>query len=327
MTNNMTLSEWLQKWFNLYSKPNIKQSTAVSYECYIRKHISPLIGDIQMKDINLDTMQNFFNKKSSELSPKSISNIRMMLHKAFKIAVINDLISKNYIEYVTLPKVIQPEMRVLTRSEQSKLLISIRSTDEPYAFGIFLCLTTGLRIGELCALTWSDIDFINSQLKVRHTLQRLMRLDDYSDGDFKHTTKIYVGTPKSTASIRNIPLDTTIMNEILNHKENMERLYGNAITSPTEYLITRRLGYPTEPKTLQDYFKYLIEISGIEKANFHALRHTFATRALEAGIDFKTLSVLLGHSDINVTMNRYAHVLENTKREAMNSIISVILSQ
>ena len=107
----------------------------------------------------------------------------------------------------------------------------------------------------------------------------------------------------------------------------MEARYGDCIISRTEYVITHRQEHPVEPKTMQKYFKKLIEKSGIEKANFHSLRHTFATRALEAGVDFKTLSVLLGHSDITVTMNRYAHVLEDTKRNAMNSIISVILSQ
>ena len=322
MKEIITLSEWLTKWFNLYSKPNIKQSTAVSYECYIRKHISPVIGYLPIYKIDLDTLQAFFNIKSKELSPKSVYNIRMMLHNALKYAVLKNLIDKNYVEYVTIPKIIPPEMRVLTREEQKKLLESIASTDEPYAFGIFLCLTTGIRIGELCALRWCDIDMSSEKLKIRHTLQRLMTLDDHN-----HKTQLFIGTPKSLASIRDIPLEENIIKAIKNHKKNMEARYGDCIISRTEYVITHRQEHPVEPKTMQKYFKKLIEKSGIEKANFHSLRHTFATRALEAGVDFKTLSVLLGHSDIAVTMNRYAHVLEDTKRNAMNSIISVILSQ
>ncbi|MBQ6211851.1 MAG: site-specific integrase [Ruminococcus sp.] len=324
MKKKITLNDWLKKWFTLYSKPNVKHSTAVSYECYIRKHIIPEIGNVYMDRMDLDTLQNFFNAKSRELSPKSVSNIRMMMHAAFKIANLNDLISKNYIEYVTIPKVIKKEMRVFTRVEQSKLLITIVNTDEPYAFGIFLCLTTGIRIGELCALTWDDIDFVNNKLKIRRTLQRLMTLDD----DISETkTKIYIDTPKSTSSIRDIPLSDEIMDHIQKHKDNMKKQYGDSILSPTEFIITHRLGAPCEPKTLQEYFKTVLEYSGISKANFHALRHTFATRALEAGVDFKTLSVILGHSDINVTMNRYAHVLDDTRRKAMNNITSVILSQ
>lgn len=323
MKKKITLDDWLKKWFSLYSKPNVKHSTAVSYECYIRKHIIPEIGNVYMDNIDLDTLQDFFNTKSQELSPKSVSNIRMMLHAAFKIANLNDIVSKNYIEYVTIPKVIRKEMRVFTRVEQSKLMKTITNTDEPYAFGIFLCLTTGIRIGEVCALTWEDIDLINNKLKIRRTLQRLMALEDNSSGS---KTKIYIGTPKSASSIRDIPFSDDIMAAIEKHKENMIKQFGNSIISPNEYIITHKLGSPCEPKTLQEYFKKVVEHSGISKANFHALRHTFATRALEAGVDFKTLSVILGHSDINVTMNRYAHVLEDTRRKAMDNITSVILS-
>lgn len=244
-----------------------------------------------------------------------------MMHNAFKIAYLNDLVPKNYIEYIVLPKVIKKEMRVLTKAEQEKLLIAITNTDEPYAFGIFLCLSTGIRIGELCALTWDNIDFTNKLLKIRKTLQRLRTLDE---SDTK--TKIYIDTPKSQASIRDIPLTDSMIDALIKHKENMSSKCGLSIVASNQYVITQKINSPVEPKTMQDYFKATVEYSGITKANFHSLRHTFATRALEAGIDFKTLSVLLGHSDINVTMNRYAHVLDDIKRKAMNEITSVIFS-
>lgn len=321
--NELLLNEWMTRWFELYSKPNVKPSTAASYECYIRRHINPILGNIPMNKICLDDLQVFFNGMRKELAPKSIVNVRMMMHAAFRTACLNDLIPKNYIEYVVLPSVPRKEMRVLTRSEQEKLLITLRNTDEPFAFGIFLCLATGIRIGELCALRWENVDFENRILKIRNTLQRLMDLDA-SDNDPK--TKIFIGTPKSAASLRNIPLEDSIIDAFILHKKNMQKKYYKSITADTEYIITHRLNHPCEPKTMQEYFRDIVEYSGIKKANFHALRHTFATRALEAGIDFKTLSVLLGHADINVTMNRYAHVLEDTKRNAMKNITSVILS-
>lgn len=324
MKETITLGEWLQKWFEIYSKPHIRQSTAVSYECYIRRHITPIIGEIPMDKINLEVIQRFFNEKSKELSAKTVSNIRMMLHSAFKTAYLNDLLLKNYVEYVTTPPVIKNEMRVFTRAEQEKLLLTIRNTDEPYAFGIFLCLTTGIRVGELCALKWENIDFINGKIKIRHTLQRLMKLNHSDEGS---KTEIVIGLPKSSASIRDIPVSEEILTTLKEHKQKMNKRYGSNITNPTEYIITHRKCHPVEPKTMQEYFKEVVKYSGIDKANFHTLRHTFATRALEAGVDFKTLSVLLGHSDINVTMNRYAHVLEDTKRSAMKNILSVILSQ
>ena len=106
----------------------------------------------------------------------------------------------------------------------------------------------------------------------------------------------------------------------------MQIKYGKAITNPDMFIITHSINHHSEPKTIQEYYKKVICDLGIADANFHALRHTFATRALEAGVDFKTLSVILGHSDISVTMNRYAHVLDSQKRSAMNDITSVILS-
>lgn len=317
----MKLNEWLNKWFKVYARPNIKQSTAVSYECYIRKHIIPLIGDISMNEINLEIIQRFFNTKSETLAPKTVRNIKMMLHSAFKYACLDGLLTTNFVEYVVTPQVIKPDMRVFTRSEQEKLVTAITNADEPYSFGVLLCLTTGIRIGELCALKWENIDFNSEKLKVRHTLQRLMKLED--DGE-KNSTSLVIGTPKSNSSIRDIPIHD-IIPCIKKHRDNMTKLYGAAIVNSSEYVITHRLGHSVEPKTMQTYFKKTIDDIGIDEANFHSLRHTFATRALEAGVDFKTLSVLLGHSDISVTMNRYAHVLDDTKSNAMSSIISVIL--
>ena len=318
---SMTVKEFLSEWFDVYSKPNIKHSTAVSYECYIRKHVNPEIGDIPLNEVSLHVLQIFFNRKSKELSPKTVSNLRMMLHAAFKVAYLNDLVSKNYIEYVTIPKVLRKEMRVLSKAEQEKLMITITNTDEPYAFGIFLCLSTGIRVGELCALTWDDIDFTNKILKIRKTLQRLRTLDESES-----KTKIYIGSPKTQSGIRDIPLSDSLISALQKHRNNMSRQYGKDITSPDAYIVTKKIIHPTEPKIMQDYFAKAIEYSGITKANFHSLRHTFATRALEAGIDFKTLSILLGHADIYVTINRYAHVLDEQKRKAMNEITSVILS-
>ena len=318
----ITLKEWLYDWYESYAKPNIKRSTAVSYECYIRKHIVPEIGEYKMSEINLDILQRFFNEKQKEIAPKTIYNLRMMMHSAFKSAYLNDLVKKNYIEFVVIPTVIKKEMRVLTRQEQQKLLSKIYYTDEPYAFGVFLCLVTGIRIGELCALQWSDIDTSNSMLKITKTLQRLPKI---SPNQGENRTEIVIGLPKSSASIRSIPIDKMIAEKLLNHKHNMEKQYGKAITKNNEYIITHSLHNPVEPSTIRKYFTQIIDEIGIEKANLHSLRHTFATRALEAGIDFKTLSVLLGHSDISVTLNRYVHVLENTKRSAIEEIHNTMM--
>ena len=318
----MTLEEWLNEWYDLYAKPNVKQSTAVSYEGYIRNHVVPAIGNIPLSELNVNVLQKFFNDKRGTHSPKTVSNIRMMMHSAFKTALMNDLIPKNYVEFVQIAIVEKKEMRVFTRQEQQKLMVALKYTDEQYAFGIFLCLTTGIRVGELCGLQWENIDLNHGIFKIRKTVQRLEKLKD--DGTGKKT-EIVIGSPKSRASVRDIPLEPEIIKEILRHKEKMNKFFGESITAPKEFLITCKHDTPIEPRTMQDIFKRIINHAGIQKANFHALRHTFATRALEAGVDFKTLSVLLGHADVYTTMNRYAHVLEDQKRSAMKNILSVII--
>lgn len=321
---NPTMKEWLYEWFEVYAKPNVKQSTAVTYECYIRKHIVPTLGDMLLSEVRLNVLQKFFNKEAQDYTAKTVRNIRMMLHTAFKNAYQNDLVEKNYVEFVTIPTVHTPEMRVFTVEEQNKLINELKRTDEPFAFGIFLCLATGIRVGELCGLQWKHVDIENRNLMIRQTLQRLPRLD--YDGVGKKT-EIVIGFPKSQASKRDIPLEDAIIQKLLEYKKNVEELYGKCISQPDEFLITSGRGKTSEPRTMQDAFKRIILNAGIADANFHALRHTFATRALEVGIDFKTLSVILGHSDISVTMNRYAHVLEEPKRNAMKNITATILQQ
>jgi site-specific recombinase XerD len=139
-----------------------------------------------------------------------------------------------------------------------------------------------------------------------------MTLDDPS-----HKTQLYIGTPKSIASIRDIPLEKNIIKEIMNHKRNMVTRYGKDITSPTEFVVTHRHEHPVEPKTLQEYFKKLIEKSGIEKANYHSLRHTFATRCIESGIPAVVLKNWLGHTNIHITLDIYTDVFNSMNNKAV----------
>ena len=239
METNPKLKEWLHEWYEVYSKPNIKQSTAVSYEGYIRKHIVPALGDISLSEIRLGTLQKFFNDEAQKYSPKTVSNLHMMFHTAMKIAYQNDLIGKNYIEFVKIPTVRTPEMRVFTIAEQKKLTDELKRTDEHFAIGIFLCLTTGIRVGELCGLQWKHIDIENNNLMIRQTVQRLPKLDYSGKGN---KTEIVIGSPKSQASERDIPLEDKIIEKLLDYKNKMEQIHGRYITAPDEFLITSKRG-------------------------------------------------------------------------------------
>ena len=317
----ITLGEWLDKWYALYAEPFLKPSTLVSYDCYIKKHIKPAIGDVLLADIDGNFLQSYFNEQykagrldnNGGLSEKTLYNIRMMLHAAFRKAYENDMVKKNYVEHITLPKVFRREMRVLTVSEQSRLCHILATQQDAYTFGIQLCLFTGIRVGELSALKWKNVDIVNKTIKIRATLQRVM-LTGSENGQ---KTELVIGTPKSQSSVRDIPVTDSVISEIDRHRGYISKTLGTEALGGEQYVLSRRYGYPIEPRTIQDAFKRVLKKADVADANFHALRHTFATRALEAGIDFKVLSQLLGHADISTTVNlSYGH----TQQSSHNSI-------
>lgn len=320
---NLTLGTWLNEWLDVYAKPRIKQSTYISYSTYITKHINPEIGKIKLSMLRADMLQRFFNEKantgrldgSGGLSEKTLRNLYTMLSTALKQAYESDLIPRNYAELVKLPKVNKKEMRVLSLSEQKQLMEALKNSDERYKIGILICLTTGIRVGELCGLKWSDINEITNVLSIRRTLNRLQSIDKKNS-----KTEIVIDTPKSTKSIREIPMQPFVINELYSYKiqREAEKASSIEIYDTRDFIICNEIGTPIEPRTMQDVFKRMLLNANIKEANLHALRHTFATRALEMGVDIKTLSELLGHTDISTTLNKYAHSLDEQKRKAMN---------
>ncbi|MGN0606967.1 MAG: tyrosine-type recombinase/integrase [Oscillospiraceae bacterium] len=320
LSADMTLKEWLEYWFEVYTKRTVKQSTAVSYHGYINGHIVPHIGSYKLSELNTDIFQRFFNAQSDNgslkgggLSPKTLSNISRMIHKSMQKALELELIKKNYVEFIELPKQEAPEMRVLTVYEQKLLMIELSHSKEKLAFGVYLSLALGIRLGEVLGLRWSDIDTKNGIVHIRRTVNRLPTLDSSAK------TELVVGTPKSKKSVRDIPINDELCKEIISYNAKTNHLVYN-----DNYLLRSSIGGPAEPKTLQDTFKCILKDAGIADANFHSLRHTFATRAIEKGVDVKTLSVLLGHSSVNFTLDRYAHVLDRQKRETMDLLLNGI---
>ena len=174
-----------------------------------------------------------------------------------------------------------------------------------FKFGTLFALYTGIRIGELCALQWEDVSLQSATLKVQKTLQRIQ---DTTKGA-SSKTKIVITEPKSKCSIRDIPIPKFLV-EIARHFSD----------SPKAYILTGdKLKY-TEPRTVQNHFKKYIDSCGIERANFHALRHTFATRCIELGFEIKSLSEILGHANVNITLNRYVHSSFDLKSANMNKL-------
>lgn len=240
-----------------------------------------------------------------------------MLHKAMKKAVDLELISRNYIECVDLPKTVKPQIKVLSPSDQGKLMSVLKTTDEKLSNGVYLALATGLRIGEILGLQWGDIDFDNQILYVRRTANRLNTI-----GNEKVKTELVVGPPKSQNSIRDIPLNDVICDMLKKQYDKSKDYLGKRKFKSNDFVFTLNYGKPTDPKTMRSCFKRLIKKAGVTGVTFHSLRHTFATRAIEMGIDVKTLSVLLGHSDVSVTLDRYVHIHMKQKRKAMDILLA-----
>ena len=199
-------------------------------------------------------------------------------------------------------------MRVFSKTEQEQLCKYILAEPEPCNIGILVCLFTGLRIGEICALRWEDVSFADQTIHVHHTLQRVQ--NQSGNGP---KTKIVVTTPKSSCSIRTIPIPDELSEMLAAHKR-----------SSVGYLLTNDERKFVEPRTMQNRFKKALKSSGVESANFHATRHTFATRCIELGFDVKSLSEILGHATVNITMNRYVHPTLELKKENMKKLSSLL---
>ncbi len=327
-----TLGSWLNEWLVTYAFPTVKQSTYISYESYVRLHINPELGNTKLTALTLEQIQRFFNKKSrgtassKGLSPKSIKNIYNMFHAAMDQAVINLKIIRNPLLGVKLPKQHAAERRVLTADEQEHLQTICKVSEELPAFGIIFALSTGVRLGELVSLKWEDVHFEKHTIRVRRTAGRLQKIDDEGKlverGEGVKTTEIVVRSPKSFSAQREIPLFPELWNGLMEYRRKQLKIkeaFG-AMYHNDGYIFSMLDGKLYDPRSFEDLFKRKIHMAKIPDANFHALRHTFATRALEAGMDVKVLSSILGHAHASTTLNLYGHALPDHKRISMDKM-------
>lgn len=315
-SDSITLGEWLDRWLEVYMRHSLKQSTYKSYESYARNHFKPVLGTTLLKNITPYMLQQFYNYKLTEgnLSWKTIHNLNLYLHTSLSQAVKEGLILSNPASALNLPRGARPVIEVLTRDQQAWL----SSASYQHRYGVFvrLVLSTGLRLGELVGLRWVDIDFRSGMLHVRQTLNRLQRYDCEED---EPKTEVVFQTPKSQNSIRSIPLLPGLLSDlsIWRSTQMEDQLRAGDGYVPSDLVVTNELGGYIEPRTFRDYYHQMLTLAGLPHFTFHALRHTFATRAMEQGMDVKTLSILLGHASVSFTLDTYAHVLDSQKREAM----------
>jgi integrase len=322
----LQMGDWMDSWLENYKKPpNVKLSTYVSYEMLIRQHVKPSLGKVLLTDLKPDMMQKFFNDKFSSgrvdgkggLSSKTLRNIYNMLHECLKQAMINGHVNKNVCEAISVPKsTFEKDIKVLSNDEQQALLHAVEH--ERLRCAYYLLLGTGMRLGELLGLKWDCVDLDLGMIKIRQTLNRLKTLD--SDSPTK--TKLIFQTPKSASGKRDIPLTRNIINELIAHKskQQAEKELAEGIYQDNNLVFCCALGTPIDPRSLIRNLHNLCGKNKLRRISVHSLRHTFATRLLEANQHPKVVQELLGHANISMTLDTYSHVLPNVKREAINTL-------
>ncbi|MBR3623893.1 MAG: site-specific integrase [Selenomonadaceae bacterium] len=290
-----------------HTEPQLKPSTVSKYKDYLRCYIYPALGRKKIADITDADIADFCSalmrhgkKDGTALSSKTVAEILRVL-KRLRIYAISRKYDVGYtLDYIKV-KQNQQELRVFTDTEQRRLRNYLKRSDNLTDLGILLSLETGMRIGELCALTWDDISLDDKLIYVRRTMQRI------SCNDSKNSkTKIILTSPKSERSKRIIPIPDELCARLKRAKRN------GAV------FLTGRSGKYMEPRTMQNRFKTVLFACDIEEAGFHSLRHTFSTKWVEKGLDIKCLSAILGHASVNITLNRYVHTSMDMKRKNMD---------
>ena len=307
----MTLKELIDEWLYENHAMEIKNRTLLRYETILRTYIYPNYGEIDIETITPRDIQHWVNQireSTSEatgrpLSASSINNCIGILRQTFAYAVDYEILTIDPARKIKrLPEKKDDKLRVFTREEQIKLENYIDKTNNPENFVYILTLYTGLRLGEVMALTWEDINLKTGVMNINKTKYKTMD----KDGHWYYVTD----TPKTEKSVREIPLPTFLREEMREMKRNKK----------SKYVICRNDGSELTDKVVVWRLARILKKIRVRKLNFHALRHTFATRALENKMDIKTLSEILGHSDITTTLNIYTHSLMNHKKQAMRKI-------
>lgn len=311
-TTQVTFENVSIQWISS-QKTRVKESTLNKYNNLLRLYIIPRIGKINLEVISYkdvtqlrDELLQHGGAQQKGLSPKTVSDtmsvIKNILHYSLQSGYEHSFDTR-----LIRVKQTAHELRILSPSEQRTLYMYLTNNPSKNNIAILICMMTGLRIGEVCALRWEDISFEDHTIHVNGTMQRVQ---DISNPNEK--TKVILTTPKSASGKRIIPMPESLEEALLNMSE-----------IKTGFVLSSKDSHFTEPRVLQYHFKKVSVHLGIQQVNFHALRHTFATRCVEIGFDVKSLSEILGHSSVSITMNRYVHPSLDLKRENMQRLSAV----
>lgn len=297
-----------ENWLQGDMKSRVKPSTYGSYYCCVQQYILPFFKKEGNELVSETTVVQFTKsvKDNATISESYKRKILTIFKTALKDTIKGSPVVSNIIKSVTLPRAANPEVQAFSICEQRLIEQAAFYEKDIRALGIILAFYTGIRLGELCALKWCDLDYEAGTISITKTVTRVKNLQP---GGRK--TKLLIGSPKSQMSLRKIPLPKFLQNMFLKYKKYCldENFY---LFSGTEI--------PVDPRAYEKLFKKILADAGVKDRKFHTIRHTFATRALELGVDIKTLSELLGHSNVTITLNIYAHSLMDQKKIAMDKL-------
>ena len=318
MTKNQKLETIVPQWLE-NSKMRVKESTYVKYVNLTSNHILPLLGDLEAEKLTTDRIDQFIqsrleagNKQGRGMAEKSVKDLLIVLKDICRYAALYDVNIPCRFELIRIRNN-ENEIQILDKQTQLRLeRFLMRDVYNLRKTGILLSLCMGLRLGEICALRKGQILYKEGILQVRSTMQRIQNFNAEVDwkGRENRKTRVIITSPKSACSVRDIPMPGFMIDRLQRLKTSDDDVF--VLTGTSRKFI--------EPRTYENVFKrYLMECN-MEIVNFHALRHTFATRCIEKGCDVKTLSEILGHANVNITLNRYVHSSMEQKRKWMSEM-------
>lgn len=327
-SNAIGLGIFLDDWLATYAVQRIRPSTRQNYEMIIRRHIKPAIGHIPLFEIGSRDIQNFYNTLLDSgrvdgkggLSPKTVENIHLVLSSAINHALDEGLIIKNPLRNVSIRRGEREEIEIFTVEEQKKVLKECQN--HYYGMAVKLALFSGIRQGELLGLTWDCIDFEKNTIRINKQVQRNKNFDKNA---LQKTTLGFIKGTKTKHSTRTIPIIEPIMKELKEYKEQQKTLKKAICADYKNYnlVFCRQDGNYTEPTTLSSAYHRIQKKAEVFEKSLHATRHTYATRALEKGMNIKVVSKLLGHANIQITIDTYSHVLPEFEQNEVLKLISL----
>ena len=301
---DMPFGEWLDYWYETYCKPNARPATQRTYEGYIRLYLHPRLGNIPLNKVTINDVQQMctwmmtearMDQKNGDsgLSDSQVRNCYSLCDRVLKKAVAEKLIARNPTKGCKLPPNRPNEMKVLSREDMQKVLIQAK--EENYYELFLLEFATGLRLGELMALQWDDVNLVTGELRINKQVNLV-------------GSKLVISEPKTKAAVRTLILPPSVRKVLAEYKTRVNSRW--LFPSP------KKEDLPIIPSAVSRRLHTLLEHAGCEQVRFHDLRHTFATNALARGMDIKTLSTILGHVSSATTLNTYSHVTDEMRQRA-----------